>query len=62
MELGRVWNTTHIISGYEIDVGELAIRLPDAIRMDEWGILNNPMFRPGNRIITAKGAQKLRVW
>ena len=55
-----MWQTQHILLGFEVDVNKLTIRVPTAKRADALERVNQPMFRPGNRIITVKAVQELR--
>ena len=50
----------HIILGFGINVDKPTIRLPDAKQMDAMDIATDPMFRPGNQIVTVKIIQKRR--
>ena len=58
--LEGVWDVQHIISGLEINVDKLTIRLPEAKQMDAYDVVNSPEFRPGNQIVMVKSVQRLR--
>lgn len=59
MEAGE-WGDTHILLGYEVNADALTIRLPNAKVGGAWGVINDPVFQPGNRAIPAKQVQILR--
>ena len=60
IQLEGQWGSTHILSGYEVNVDEMTIKLPKPKRMDAWGKINSPLLNPGNRVVTVKIVQEIR--
>ena len=60
MEADGKWGSTHILSGFEINVENMTIRPPTAKRCDALEKIREPMLNPGNRSITVKAIQEIR--
>ena len=54
------WQETHILLGFEVNVQLMEISLPTDKRSDDWDMLTDPVFNPGNRVVPVKTAHQLR--
>ena len=59
-EIEGAWGKSHILLGFEVDVGELTIRAPKAKIVDARHTFHDPMMNQGNMIITVRAIQELR--
>ena len=60
VRLEGTWIPNHILLGFEANVNDLTIKLPTAMAVGAWNVIQDPMLNHGNRIANVEAIQELR--